>query len=216
MPRDPGVRRKPAPNRQNGAPAERNWWWRDSSVVEACALRHAGFIDGTGWEELWKRSYERAALRWEILRRTDGFFSHLAPWPTLSGLTLAVAVGMLADPQPSATCRLYPLATGDGWAKMGARAWNLNASDDALVRQFLAFIERERRKQRITAAGSVNRGAKNRPASWLAVELIDRQAEGEVLGDSERGNVSRAKREAGKFAERLRKALEAAHSLPRE
>jgi hypothetical protein len=183
-------------------------WWTDDKCVAEVARKHAGGPDGEGWRGVWKSNIEPAAFRYEVLRRNG--FDTLPPWPQLPERLLCFVVGALRDEMPKASWRLHPISPTYGWATMEPRAWNLNASDEALRRSFMAFINRHRQLQGIQPTTSRNRGRRNRPISWRAVEAMDERTMGGKLNDSDRSNVAHARSSAKPYAVRLGSALHAA------
>lgn len=77
--------------------------------------------------------------------------------------------------------------------------FNLLFNDTALIEIFSEFIRNERRLNGIPAP-TPNKGRKNRPFSWLPIQLMDqRRFQNKTLNESERSNVSKACREVRKL-----------------
>jgi hypothetical protein len=211
------VKAKPtkAPRATTEPTLDRSSWWRIRATVEQAGRKHAGSPGSDDWEPIWRRLIEPAAFRFEVLRRNG--FEHLPPWPDLPEHILSFVVGALQEERPKAIWRLYPTEPSPGWSTVNPCVWNLHASDEALCRSFLARINLDRFNQGLptTQSGKKgrNRGTRNRPISWKAVELMDKRAAGTPLDDSDRGNVSHARKGAEAYADRLRAALAKVNEL---
>ena len=77
--------------------------------------------------------------------------------------------------------------------------FNLLFNDTVLTEIFSDFIRNERLLKGIPAP-TANKGRKNRPFSWLPIELMDQKRfQNKALNESERSNVSKACREVAKL-----------------
>ena len=76
---------------------------------------------------------------------------------------------------------------GEGWSPYLRISWNLTAPTKTLAREFakLVTLHRKQRGIRVTLPPR-----KKNPA-WRALELFDRKAAGEILGESERSQLSK-------------------------
>jgi hypothetical protein len=171
---------------------------------------------------MWHRTHELIAFRYELVRRIS--FPELPEWHSVPRWLSGYINGLLTpDPQRAVAAHFHPVAPPN-YAKFDWM-WDLEASDEALCRSFIQQINEQRRKvglpdtndpliDKTDGQGHKRRGQRNRQVSWLAVEALDIQSfKVRALTDGERSSVSKAKREAAAFADKMHEVITRAREL---
>lgn len=164
------------------------WWWQLFEIYPEFETK----IEFRLYQDRWKRS----AYIYELGKRVTGSYEFGDPWHKLPLKTRQ----QLAARWPMDNTFLTTTGGGlgrkqkDRLADFDGVYFNLDASDEALVRMFKTEIAHQRRLLGIPSpkpnAGKVNRGVSFRP-----VELMDLGANKvRPLSASERSQVSKARR----------------------
>jgi hypothetical protein len=206
-----------------------NWWWRRIVFLKFDDLTHTtkwkafptedpNYSFSMEWNA-WHKEEEFFAYRYELIRRFA--IEELPELPNLPyGICHSVLSGILGPPKERSIAMLST-DNPPGYAKIKDWQWDLTASDEALSRRFLLFINEARAKAglpdtRVAFFGKVDfkssrRGKRNRPVSWLAVEAFDlRKQKVRALTDSERSVLSKAAKEGKELGNRCKEALASA------
>lgn len=206
-----------------------NWWWRRIAFLKfdeqthttqwkSYPAEHPEYSFSTEWNA-WHNEDELFAFRYELIRRFA--IEGLPEFPKMPyGLRHSVLSGVLGPPKQRSIAMISS-KNPPGYAKIMDWQWDLTASDEALSRKFLLFVNEARAKAglpdtRVPFFGKADfktsrRGKRNRPVSWLAIEAFDiRKEKARPLTDSERSVLSKAASEAKELGDRCAKALTSA------
>jgi hypothetical protein len=209
-----------------------NWWWRrlvflsfdeetHTTKWNAYPTEDPEYSFSMEWNQ-WHKRDELFAFRYELLRRFG--FAELPEFPQLQyGLRHSVLTGILGPPKERSVVQISS-DKPSGYASFGDWQWDLTASDEALCRHFLLFMNEARMKAGIPDTSlpflkpknlkTSRRGKRNRHVSWLAVEAFDlRQSGSRPLSDGERSVLSKAKSEIVELGNRCVEALAAAEKF---
>jgi hypothetical protein len=163
----------------------------------------------------WKKSGERVAYRYELLKRTlqhDYPSEELPAWPELGLTDLAWYKGAL-ETDPRATRKLeHPPSKDPTYSDPIPWRWDLTKTDNALIQDFLGMILEEKKKKglvdkylfygkhkgkltlkSISKVSSRTAGKRNsRRVKWQVIELLDKASSGS-LDDQEKDQVRKAR-----------------------
>jgi hypothetical protein len=167
----------------------RCWWWRGFFFPGRDDFAYMAY----------QTEFSRCAFLYELAARIKGQFE------------FGKDFSLLKDGQRNVLARRWPTPetvgsrivaengwmTREGWTAFQNQSYNLRLNDESLVKAFLGWIRRERHSKGIPNprpnAGRANRTLRN-GLSWRPVELMDIAKYVRPLNDSERSQVSKAKR----------------------
>lgn len=165
------------------------WWWRKPEKLSGFVNKSPNLIIDSPGELAWfyeliiRANRDQDFPGYESLSFTESFFlsKHF-------GENFQVVTRDAATPEHE---------NEPGWTPfVGKRQWNLNASDNLLVKNFLIYIHGCRSTQKI-ASPKRNEGRKRRGLAWRWPELMDKEYYG--LGsfdDGEKTALRSAKNKA--------------------
>lgn len=160
-----------------------NWWWRNPNADWSFdPISHTtSLLPGSASE--WKDGQERAAWRYEVLRRASPEArKQLKPFIKLKRDAKMALEADFANHRDHEIVR-PPLGVGikwdnERWFLIADKGWNLDAPDNFLAAEFLKLIHRERKARGIGSPKNSDWNKEKSP-SWLWPELLD-------LSDSEK------------------------------
>lgn len=179
------------------------WWWRNFPFVK---FDPETFTTTPKGRKEWPEEDEEAAWNYELARRVidvdSPCYLDLPAWKRAvlwAEYCTADVPGVLVLVDRSKTPEGLPFFTSPKLIR-----WNLQASNEALVRQFLTWIEDERKEQGIRLKRNQKRARK---VSWRWVELLDLSQTGQPLDAKERSKKAQALRRAKHNAISVKKVL---------
>jgi len=145
-------------------------------------------------------------FRFELARRSLRN-DRSRPFPFADPITRDFLFDFIPDYPPIRTRKVAPGSGEAKYIELPAIAFCRTASRSAILEQIGRLIDKECEARHIKLPTAPD-GKRNRPFSWLWVELLDRrEILEEKLSDSDRSTLTEARRAAASFGRQLRELV---------